>query len=396
MRVQDEDCIAHAKHMEDKLPLLQEQLDLLSEKLKHNPEVREAEMMSNKLETMIKLLHEIFNSREEMFRGIVFVQRACLVSALAKMLNDAFHPLHSFGVVAGTAFQTECDRNNQLDRFKSGELKVLVATPTLEEGVDVPECGFIIRFTPIETTKSHIQGSGRARHPDSVVYYFENDPVLEQESAAAMNSTAKDRSLSLSTLELDNAAISTTDSASACHPYPLPSLGSVSVNGGEGLVDVFNCKRIFIRYCSKCLIKPFDPKQYLYFYINEPGESTVLARIRYPTPEGWRVMTRDDILFYWKSETNMEDVFAPAEGEKGKSASYKEEMCFVYVIVVHLRKMGWLDKHNHPVEAMILDTRSNCPFDEEHSRSSEIAINDRVIQSAQHCLKFPHRMDVIE
>ena len=49
-------------------------------------------------------------------------------------------------------------------RFKSSEgVRVLVSANAVEEGIDVSDCEFVVRFNPIQTTKSHIQGSGRAR-----------------------------------------------------------------------------------------------------------------------------------------------------------------------------------------------------------------------------------------
>jgi hypothetical protein len=49
--------------------------------------------------------------------------------------------------------------------------------------------------TQIHNTKSHIQGSGRARNLGSRVYYFENDPLVEQRLAEHMRHVAADPSL---------------------------------------------------------------------------------------------------------------------------------------------------------------------------------------------------------
>ena len=43
------------------------------------------------------------------------------------------------------------------------ELLSLSPTATLEEGLDVPECQYVVRFDPFHTVKSHVQGAGRAR-----------------------------------------------------------------------------------------------------------------------------------------------------------------------------------------------------------------------------------------
>jgi hypothetical protein len=56
-------------------------------------------------------------------------------------------------------------------------------------------------FNKFDTTKSHIQGSGRARALDAELYYFENDVVYEQEMAARLTDIASDSTLALSPSE---------------------------------------------------------------------------------------------------------------------------------------------------------------------------------------------------
>ena len=76
-----------------------------------------------------------------------------------------------------------------------------MATCALEEGIDVPDCAFVVRFDEFATTKSHIQGAGRARHPAAVVFYFCNSPDLEAARAATMSRVARDPALGLAASE---------------------------------------------------------------------------------------------------------------------------------------------------------------------------------------------------
>eukprot|EP01049_Picozoa_sp_SAG25_P014927 SAG25_NODE_2829_length_1366_cov_1.115233_1_plen_259_part_00 len=54
-----------------------------------------------------------------------------------------------------------------LDRFRSGEVNVLLATSVAEEGLDIQQCGLVIRTEPPLTIIQNIQGRGRAQQLDA-------------------------------------------------------------------------------------------------------------------------------------------------------------------------------------------------------------------------------------
>lgn len=62
-----------------------------------------------------------------------------------------------------------CNKGNRkaLDRFKQGEINLIVSTSVLEEGIDIQECNLVICYDTPETFRSYVQCKGRARMPKS-------------------------------------------------------------------------------------------------------------------------------------------------------------------------------------------------------------------------------------
>lgn len=377
LKEQDQAGIRCACRMLDGLPALREELVELTRKLRSDALVRRTEPTSRKLERLIDLIDEIFAANQASYRGIVFVEQVALVSSLAKQMNDKLAPSIRCGAVAGTGYQNQGDRQAQLEKFKNGSIQILVTTATLEEGIDVSECAFVVRYTSIATTKAHIQGAGRARHPNAVIYYFENNPVLERQKEAAMTTAAKNQSLSLSKGEFVAAVSTMNISVDQRHPYPFQTAAR---GDSSGQVSVYNCKQIFNQYCSICLGATVQPKVDLYTYSNKPGAQKILERVRYPAPSGWQYVTATDNKIFW-SGVDLDQVFV-ADRVKKKSASEKEEMLFVYVVVVKLREQGFLDPHNRPDSRYRLEARRHCPLISDPT--IEISIKNTVFQSFSH------------
>ena len=359
------------------LPALKNELNALRLVLSADPIVHQTAKKSPKVLSLIDLLVALFGEGDASFRGIIFVEQVALVSSLAKTLNDSLSSMQlRCGAVAGTGYQSETDRQTQLDLFKSGNIRILAATAALEEGIDVPECAFIVRYTSVATTKAHIQGAGRARHPNAVIYYFENNPRTERQKEAALTATARDMSLSLTREELTDAVDSITLPLDQGHPYPFRGRGTFTTDG-SGEVNVFNAKQIFNQYCSITLGSSVQPKKDLYQYSNAPGEQKVLSKIRFPTPNGWHSVCYSDYKSFWE-RTDM-DRIVTAERSKRKSQSEKEEMSFVYIVVVLLREQKYLGSHNRPASAIKTDVKRTCPLGANWSNA--IAIKNTVFQS---------------
>ena len=62
------------------------------------------------------------------------------------------------------------EQQRVLEGFRSGTYNLLASTSVLEEGLDVPECNFVIRYQNVSNEIAQVQAKGRARAEDSRMY----------------------------------------------------------------------------------------------------------------------------------------------------------------------------------------------------------------------------------
>lgn len=157
---------------------------------------------TGKFESLLTLLRQLLDkdisddkydnpSQDKKDKILVFVERVSVACCMARLLSSRLGllALHVAGV-QGMDGQT---RQSNLASFKGNGIdsQLLVATSSLEEGLDVPSCRYVIRYDSFNSAKSHVQGAGRARHPQAQVYYFENDPSLEEGTREFLEAIAR-------------------------------------------------------------------------------------------------------------------------------------------------------------------------------------------------------------
>ena len=130
---------------------------------------------------------------------IIFVERRATALLLSEVINSTFsrrseYPIRSSHLVGKkqVAYVTENgdtiyrgddmdlkNREKVLDRFKKGEILVLVSTSVVEEGIDIKECNLVVRFDNIPTVTSLIQSRGRARDMNSKYVILGDNNMVE-------------------------------------------------------------------------------------------------------------------------------------------------------------------------------------------------------------------------
>eukprot|EP01112_Ceratiomyxa_fruticulosa_P022116 TRINITY_DN8016_c0_g1_i1.p1 TRINITY_DN8016_c0_g1~~TRINITY_DN8016_c0_g1_i1.p1 ORF type:complete len:687 (+),score=123.64 TRINITY_DN8016_c0_g1_i1:101-2161(+) len=110
------------------------------------------------------------------FRGILFVQQKLTTHILKHFIdhNDQLSPKLRCDCIYATSSEcnpsfrvTPTQSRERVSGFASGDLNLLIATMVAEEGMDIPAANCIIRFDPIQTPVSLVQGRGRARQEKS-------------------------------------------------------------------------------------------------------------------------------------------------------------------------------------------------------------------------------------
>eukprot|EP01084_Bolivina_argentea_P055225 101250_1 len=126
---------------------------------------------SSKYKILCEQMKELMNKYGNKFRGIIFVNTRQTARYLCDKMktNNFFCSLIPLMIVGhnnhdGMGMNWFEHQRPILQRFRKGNVKLLIATSVLEEGLDVAECNVVIRFNAPTNLISHIQGRGRARN----------------------------------------------------------------------------------------------------------------------------------------------------------------------------------------------------------------------------------------
>uniref|UniRef100_A0A672SAL4 RNA helicase n=1 Tax=Sinocyclocheilus grahami TaxID=75366 RepID=A0A672SAL4_SINGR len=116
-----------------------------------------------------------FSTRERA-RGIIFTRTRLSAIALCQWIqeNPKFDEVGvSASYLIGGGDQsvvkpmTAAEQKDVLNKFRDGQINVLIATTVAEEGLDIAECNFVIRYCLVTNEIAMIQARGRGRAEDS-------------------------------------------------------------------------------------------------------------------------------------------------------------------------------------------------------------------------------------
>jgi endoribonuclease Dicer len=118
-----------------------------------NPNYEDTNMFSSKAMLLMRVLNIVGQGRKNDFCGIIFVERRHTAVAIKTLINslDQLSFLRCDCLIGhGTTDEGDIqmsfrDQNKVINKFRTGELNLLIATNVAEEGLDIQPCNFVIR-----------------------------------------------------------------------------------------------------------------------------------------------------------------------------------------------------------------------------------------------------------
>ena len=80
---------------------------------------------------------------------------------------------------------TRFEQENAIKRFKDGEVNILLATNVAEEGLDISDCDYVIRYNVMGNEISSVQSRGRVRAKEGGKFFI----LAKQESGVLKRET---------------------------------------------------------------------------------------------------------------------------------------------------------------------------------------------------------------
>ncbi|XP_071090165.1 interferon-induced helicase C domain-containing protein 1-like [Haliotis cracherodii] len=126
------------------------------------------------LKVLAETLTSLLDSKGSDSRAIIFVRTRATCYALTNWLNedDKIKPqLKDLKAMAFTGAgandeeggMTQNEQDKVISKFKSGEVKLIVATSVAEEGLDIPECNIVVKYNHVGNEITTLQTRGRSR-----------------------------------------------------------------------------------------------------------------------------------------------------------------------------------------------------------------------------------------
>lgn len=137
---------------------------------------------SPQVKELLTFIHRIFIEKSVM-KGLIFVKERFTARILCHVVRRYFNTKENdhlkvnvdfmVGRNANTPESIETvishqNNNEVLNKFRRGEINLIVATSVLEEGIDLQDCNMVICYDAPTNFQKYVQSKGRARMKNSI------------------------------------------------------------------------------------------------------------------------------------------------------------------------------------------------------------------------------------
>ncbi|XP_055865361.1 antiviral innate immune response receptor RIG-I-like isoform X2 [Biomphalaria glabrata] len=149
-------------------------------------------------------------------RGIIFVKTRALAESIKAWFNRSRNSnLKTLNaeIFTGANVSEEqggMSQNKQeeiKERFKSGDIKVLIATSVAEEGLDIQTCNLIVNYNHVGNEVTHVQKKGRSRAFGGICYLLAMEEVVKREENNKKKSVIMEQAIQQVSLMKDSERI---------------------------------------------------------------------------------------------------------------------------------------------------------------------------------------------
>lgn len=131
---------------------------------------------SSQIQKFLIFLKQFAERSKVPMKGLVFVDRrytARILCHIVRRYANAYPKLniHVDFMTGRNSFMPDSieslisnkNNNRVLEKFKRGDINLIIATSVLEEGIDLQECNLVVSYDTPATFRSYVQRKGRAR-----------------------------------------------------------------------------------------------------------------------------------------------------------------------------------------------------------------------------------------
>ncbi|XP_067656527.1 ATP-dependent RNA helicase DHX58-like [Haliotis asinina] len=144
------------------------------------------------LKKLAKVLTDLLEAKGNDSRAIIFVRTRATCYALTNWLNEdekidpKLKDLKAMAFTGAGANEeeggmTQNEQDKVIAKFKSGQVKLIVATSVAEEGLDIPECNIVLKYNHVGNEITTLQTRGRSRKAGGTSVLLGSSKVQQKE-----------------------------------------------------------------------------------------------------------------------------------------------------------------------------------------------------------------------